>query len=402
MSIKKSWKQVERKRVFLFCLFSLLAWRLWLQVFLWLGWLVIPLGDNFLGGGLQHFLEHPGLWPWSNFDGEHYLAIAHNGYGKYEQAFFPFFPFLIKFIAGPFKENLFALLLSSLTISHFALFGSLVILYLLIKEDFDQRISLWSIFFLLAFPTSFFLISTYNESLFLFLVLSSFYAARKGRWWIAGICGVFASMTRLTGVLLLPALFMEWSIQQNINLLNKNELKDILFHFLKLSFSKFIPILIVPLGLIFYMHDLSVNYQDPLMFVHAQPVFGAQREVDKLILPYQVLWRYLKMISETKLNPLYFTVWLELMTSIGFFGLLIFAYLKKVRQSYLVFAFASYLLPTFTGTLLSMPRFVLVLFPGFIALALIKNVFLKALILGVSIILLIISTILFTRGYFVS
>lgn len=386
----KKWLKNNRETLtFIFVAF--LAWRIWVQVFLWLGWFIMPLKQILLGGGMENFLAHPGLWAWANFDGEHYLAIAHHGYGNLEQAFFPFYPWLIKTLVSPFKESLFALLLSGLTISHLAFFIALFLLYLLVQLDFDRKVAQLTIIFLLVFPASFFFGSVYAESLFLALALGSFYAARKKHWWLAGILGAFASATRVVGIFLLPALLWEWWEQrknQNSKIKTQN-LIDLVFIFL------------IPLGLLFYMRQLAINYHDPLMFYRTHSAFGAGRSTDKLILLYQVFWRYFKMMVTTKIDPLYYSVWLEFLSAAGFLVLLVFSYLKKIRISYLIFAVFAYMAPTLTGTFLSMPLLVLVLFPCFISLALIKNKFFRLLLLAICCLLLAVTTIFFTRGYFV-
>lgn len=108
------------------------------------------------------------------------------------------------------------------------------------------------------------------------------------------------------------------------------------------------------------------------------------------------------ILTVDKTNPIYFTVWLELVISLYALGLLIWAYIKKVRPSYLIFSFISFIIPTLTGTFSSMPRYVLVLFPIFIVLALIENKYLRYFIFSIHIILLFICTMLFTRGYWIA
>jgi len=246
-----------------------------------------------------------------------------------------------------------------------------------------------AILFLLVFPTSFFFGAAYTESLFLVLILGSFYAARKKNWWLAGVLGAFASATRIVGIFLLPALLWEWW-EQNKEIGNWRRM------------SSALPLLLIPLGLLFYMRFLASYFQDPLMFFHVQPAFGAQGSAGKLILLYQVFWRYLKMVVTTKLDPLYFTVWLELLTTTGFGVLLVYAQFKRIRLSYLIFAVFAFLAPTLTGTFCSMPRYVLVLFPCFIALALIKNRVFRTLFFVLCSMLLALATIFFTRGYWIA
>jgi Gpi18-like mannosyltransferase len=387
--LKENFK--KNKKTITFISLAFIAWRIWIQAFLIFGRLVLPLKDRFLGRGIEGLLTNPELWPWANFDGEHYLTIALQGYGNLEQAFFPLFPWLIKTLVYPLRENLSALLISGLTISHLAFLVALFLFYKLIRLDFDNKVAKLAILFLLVFPTSFFFGAIYTESLFLLLIIGSFYAARKEQWWIAGILGAMASATRVVGIFLLPALLWEWGAIRNWKLEIRNWRK----------MTSFFPLLLIPLGLLLYMRFLASYYQDPLMFFHVQPEFGAGRSADKLIMLYQVFWRYFKMIMTTKWDPLYFTVWLELLTTSGFGALLGFAYFKKIRLSYLIFGALAYIVPTLTGTFLSMPRFVLVLFPAFIALALIKNKVFRSLFFVLCSLLLALATIFFTRGYWI-
>jgi hypothetical protein len=60
-----------------------------------------------------------------------------------------------------------------------------------------------------VFPTSFFLLAPYSESLFLLLALLCLWGARRGRWAVAGLAGAAASATRNVGVLLAVPLAVE-------------------------------------------------------------------------------------------------------------------------------------------------------------------------------------------------
>jgi len=379
------------RKWFSFVFLAFLLWRALIQVFLQLGHFFLSLREGFLGGGLDNYLASPGIWAWANFDGQHYLGIAFRGYGHLQQAFFPLFPWLIKTLASPFSQSQFSYLLSGLTISHISIFISLFILYALVRLDYDEKVARLTTLFLLIFPTSFFFAAFYTESLFLALVLGTFYTARIKKWWLAGILGAFASATRVVGIFLFPAILWEWWEQRKMEN-GKWKMENLI---------SLIFIFFIPLGLLLYMRSLAINYHDSLMFFHVQPAFGAERSA-KLILLYQVFWRYAKMIATTKLDPLYFTVWLELATAITFLCLLVFSYFKKIRLSYLVFAVLAYITPTLTGTFLSMPRFVLVLFPCFISMALIKNRLAKILLFTFYFLLLIVSIIFFTRGYWIA
>lgn len=324
------------------------------------------------------------LWVWGNFDGVHYLMIAKSSYLAYfTQTFFPFYPLLIRLLA---KLLFNSYLIAALLISNIAFIGALFILNRMIILDGFRKSSRWIIVFLLFFPTSFYFGAVYSESIFLLLVLLSFYFARLNKWFFASLFGAFASATRLFGVFLLPSLIIEFYLQK------KRPKKIQLLYFL-----------LIPAGLIVYMFYLNYRFNDPLLFWHAQPAFGAERSGSTIILPPQVIFRYIKILASVSIyssgfwNALY-----ELVSFIYVVILLIFAHIKKIPFSYLVFSWLCLLLPSFTGTFSSMPRYVLVAFPIFIILGLIKNRQLKIFILLIHFVILLISAIFFTRGYWIS
>lgn len=374
--MKRSTDKDENKKIFWWITKIFIIWRLFLQLVVWLGEKIISPRPGYLGSSI-----------WANFDGIHYLGIAQNGYGLYQQAFFPLYPNLIRWLSN-FIHNY---LLSALLISHLTFLGALFFLYKLISFDYSPRFARSVIVLLLIFPTSFYFASVYTESLFLFLSVGSFYFARIKKWLLAGIFGALGSATRIVGIFLFPALLWEWGEQRKI-LDFKSKILNLFFVFL------------IPLGLIFYMRYLMLNYGDPLLFAHVQEYFGAQRTSGKIILLYQVFWRYFKMVLTTKLDPLYFTVWLELLIGGGFLVLLIYGYFRKVRVSWLIFGILSYVLPTLTGTFSSLPRYVVVIFPAFIVLEALREKYrwLRFFYPPLSFGLLILSLILFSRGYWIA
>lgn len=322
------------------------------------------------------------IWPWANFDGFHYLTIAKDGYvfGQI-QAYFPFYSVLVRQVARLIGDYL----LSGLLVSHLAFLGALLVGYRLTRLDYSKRVASQSLLALSLFPTAFFFLSFYTESLFLFLVFLVFYWWRKGKTWAAGLAGACAAATRIVGIFLIPALLYEvWQAE-------------------KRSLRKLIAAGLPSLGLLGYMGYLQQRFGDPLLFTHVQEGFGAGRTTEKLVLLYQVFWRYGKMVlTVDRGNPIYFTLWLEVLTAFVFLGLLVMAWRRGIRKSYLIFSLLAYLLPTLTGTFSSMPRYVLVLFPAFIIMGQAKQQRLFRLWLVISAILLFISAALFTRGYWVA
>ncbi len=367
-----------------FVLVAFLIWRIGILFFAFLAVRFVPLfGNNYLGGGFSNYTNNPLFWGHLNFDGEHYLAIAQNGYKPLEYFFFPFFPYLIRFLS--LNRDLFSISLLGLVISNLSFFVALLGIYKLIKLDFKENIARLAVILFLVFPTSFYFGAFYNESVFLALIIWSFLFARKGNFLFAGLAAMLASATRIIGVVMFPVLILEFLSQKRKN---------------------FLPILISPLGLITYMYYLLKQTGDPLVFLHQVSVFGQQRSSVLIFLP-QVFYRYFfKIIPSLTYSyfPVVFTTYLELGISIIFLILIFFCF-WKLRLSYCLYALFAYLIPTLAGSFSSMPRYVLVIFPVFILITiLIERIptFFKYLIFSVMILMLVVATMMFFRGYWVA
>lgn len=338
-----------------------------------------------LSNPMTHFL----LSPWANFDGIYYLVIATSGYTVDNSVFFPLLPTLIKGLTLPFGnlkplnpiEFFIALILVSVLF-----FIALILFYKLIKIDYPKNIAIWSVVFLLVFPTSFFLVSIYSEGLFLMLLLSSFYFARKKNWLLASIFGGLLTGTRFVGIAILPALVYEFWVQEKT-----------------LFKRKTLPLFIIPVGLLLYMWYNLINWKSPLHFIDAQGTFSNGRSVHEIILPPQTIFRYIKILDLLpKSQYEWWIALLELSVFIFASVMLFIAWKKRIRTSYLIFSMIAFFIPILTGTFTGLPRYVLPLFPMFIALALIKNKTLRVLYIVISAILLFILFVFFSKSYFVS
>lgn len=372
---------------------SKIPWKLILSVFLLLrvitltaslmGYAQIPFKPSFpYADAILAKYGHQLLWSWANFDGVHYIRLAQDGYVfELTQAFFPAYILLIRLVNILFQN----MVVSGLLISHISFIFMLAMLYKLIRIDYSEKIARRVLIFISLFPSSFYFLSVYTESLFLLLLVSMFYYVRTAQIPKAAVCGFGMTLSRIVGILAIPSIILE---------LKKDPHK---------KRGAIGLIIFSSMGLLLYMLYLWLEFKDPFLFAHVQSGFGSGRDTTKLVLFYQVIWRYVKMIfTVEKTNPIYFTIWLELISSAYALGLLIWAYIQKVRPSYLLFSFLSYLLPTLTGTFSSMPRYILVLFPIYIVLAQIKHAPLRWSLLAIHIFLLFICTMLFTRGYWIA
>jgi hypothetical protein len=145
---------------------------------------------------------------WERFDALWFLRIATAGYtdGDGSAAFFPLYPILI-WVVSPILGG--HPLGAALLISNAAFLGALIVLYFLTSSEFDERIARRTVLYLAIFPSAYFFLAPYSESLFLLLVVASLWAARREKWALAGVTGALAAVTRNVGVLLVLPLAVE-------------------------------------------------------------------------------------------------------------------------------------------------------------------------------------------------
>ena len=371
----------------LICLF--LTWKLLITIAALIAPFFLPLQLDSIARPLA--INAPYLaWIWVNFDGINYLTIARNGYQYPNYAYFPLFPFLSAFAHEVFHTPRTA---SGLWVSNIAFFVGLVFLYKITLLDFSKKIALRTVVFCLVIPTSFYYGAFYTDGLYFGLSVSSFYAARKSWWLLAGIAGYFAGLARLIGVALFPALLLEWYIQ--------NKQRDKSFRGLVKIFLKEqgFFLFLIPLGIITYGLYLQYNFGDFFLFQKAMKDWGQSQ----FIFPPQVLFRYLKILFVAQHNFPYFVAMFEFAAAL-FYCYLMLRMWKTLRSSYILLMFLTFLIPTLTGTWQSMPRYILHMFPAFIAIALI-TLSSKKLYYGLILFFVILQFFLiacFTRGYFVA
>ncbi len=168
---------------------------------------------------LTHFPDMLYLM-WIHFDSGFYLSIAHDGYwgpqtlhAQSNWGFFPFYPLLIRLVALPFGSAWSTYQIVGVCISNIAALIAAIYLYKLTTREFNNAIAARAVFYLGLFPMSFYLSALYPESLFLALSIACIYYARLRHWWLAGLLGALAALTRPSGVLLVVALAWEyWNV----------------------------------------------------------------------------------------------------------------------------------------------------------------------------------------------
>jgi hypothetical protein len=188
------------------------------------------------------------LWlsTWQRWDGLWYQLIAEHGYRTAEgsTAFYPLYPLLMKLVSIPLLGET---AVAGLLVSTVAFAVAVRLLYELVGFEVAQmqqssvvqrgsrrpptasrsgrgtlagsasvdarQVAVITILLLALYPSAFFLFAPYTESLFLALTVGCFLFARQGRWWVAGVLGFFAALTRAQGALLLLVMGYEYARQ---------------------------------------------------------------------------------------------------------------------------------------------------------------------------------------------
>ena len=126
---------------------------------------------------------------------------------------------------------------------------------------------------------------------------------------------------------------------------------------------------------------------------------------DKIIFPLQVVWRYLKIIfTDRSFSMTYWVATIEFLFVVWYLVISIYSY-SRIRFSYFVFMVLSLLIPSLTGTFAGMPRYGLHIYPFFLSVAIFlsgRPFTIKTLYFFISIVLMFIVVMFFTRGYFIS
>jgi hypothetical protein len=137
--------------------------------------------------------------PAVRWDSSYYVFTAQHGYEALGQtAFFPFYPMVMRAVATITYSEVVAGVLVSL--ASFAI--ALVLLHRLADLDFGPDVARRTVWLIALFPAAVFFSAVYTEALFLVLSVGAVYAARKGSWAWAGALGGMAALTRNTGVLI--------------------------------------------------------------------------------------------------------------------------------------------------------------------------------------------------------
>lgn len=380
-------------------------------IIIFLGWVVCLFAINKIS---NYFLENktsyeiyydkislpqklkPIILPWLNFDGRNYFEIAVNWYrpflymkdGKgfadehHYRVFFPLYPGLIKILSfNSFINPIFI----GLLISYASFLASLFLIKkILTKEKINQNKILKIIICLISFPTGFYFLGFYTESLFLLLSLLVFYYLDKKNYLLSSIFCALATGTRIVGVtLIFPIIYEIYKEYKSTK---------------KINWS----FLLTPLGLIFYMIYTQIASGNALNIYLKEENWG---KTVSLFGPFKIIYESINKIIngliKLNLNSNYLIEVTEFFTILIFIFIIFYLY-KKIKMSYWIFITTNILIILLSGSLSSVHRYVAILFPIYFFIGeKIKSKY-YYLIISIFIFLQIIFAGLFLRGYWVA
>jgi hypothetical protein len=321
--------------------------------------------------------------PAARFDAAWYLAIAHHGYAVGGRAaFFPLFPGLVR-VGG---EVVGSPLVAGILISSACGLGGLYFLHRLVAIDFGIERARTVVWLAAWFPGALVISAVYSESLFLLVSVGAIYAARLGRWPLAGMLGAAAAATRSGGVIVIVPLLIIYLYGPRLDR-SARDLGSGLWPRYRPRADILWLLVAVPAGLAAYVLYLGLSTGDPTSVFSAQaawhrsfvPLGGlalgllsAARGLVELVLPglarspaantHGVPTQLIDLRDIAMFCFLVGGIWLCVEAS------------RRLNPAYVAYAICGLALPLSVPAggfpLMSLPRFELVIFPLWIALAL--------------------------------
>jgi hypothetical protein len=246
--------------------------------------------------------------PTARWDASWYLVIAHYGYrpdlGVYTSsrtAFFPLYPLGLRAISNAGLPPVLAGVLLSLGAFALALYGThrLTTLELTAIGRTDSGDVARLAVMVMAFaPMAFYFSAVYSESLYLALSVGVFWCARQGRWAWACALAALAGATRSAGVVLaLPVLMLYLYGPREDRAPDFARIRRLAPRYRLRRDVLWLGV--VPAGLAAYMAYLALSGGDALMPFHAQDVWDR-----RFAGPYMGVWDGMKAAFQGALQLL--------------------------------------------------------------------------------------------------
>ena len=357
-----------------------LFWRLGLFLVTYLGSKTFPLVANNSPGAIGDGKYFNYWLSWAQWDGGNYLSIAAHGYQNTQYyAFAPLFPLSVKFFSLLLSSNIFT---TGLVIANVAFVIFLLFFNYYLKRNYSLKVANSSLVTFLTFPTAFFGVAYYSESLFLLFVIVFLIFLSRRNYTGSAILVIFASLTRFIGIFLTISMFYTY-------LLDKK------FRWSKLGIS-FASLFFSFIGIFSYMVFMKFSAGHYLQFLLSQSFW--QRTAQD---PVSTIFSYLWSIITLQHRPI--NDYFDLISTVSFIFLLIWG-VRRISTSLWLFSTLAILIPASTGTLSGIPRYQLASIGSFIIIGqmLEEHPKLKIPFWTISLLMQALLAVLFINGHWVA
>ena len=316
---------------------------------------------------------------WDRWDAAHYLYLATHGYAATGDArnliaFFPLYPAVISAVAAiglPAR-------IAALLISNVAGVAAAILLYELARTGDREKSAFRAAAFFTVFPTAYFLMVGYTEALFCALAFGAILQARRQRWVASGTLAGLAAAARLTGLALLPAIVIELFMARRI---------------LRSIWQGLVPPLLIVLGFASYLLTNLLVLGSPMAFVAVQrdhwshslaaPWVGFAAAIRSIT--WRVPWEKLTVGGG------------EIVGGMAAYATTTLSWLR-LRPSDAAYATVLTVMVTFLPFWLSIPRYLLSMYPLFLLVGRIRSRWVYLPLVGASFLAQIVFGLAFGRG----
>jgi len=291
------------------------------------------------------------LAPWYRWDVIEFYTVTINGYEPgtplaHLIVKFPIVPLMIRGIGFLGIHNLF---LAGFIMATLVSLPIPILMEKLARLDYGEDISERSAWFLLIFPMSFCLHLPLTEGIFMVLALNAFLAARKNDWKQAAITAALAGATRVNGILLIPALVAEAAYQYSVE---------------RKWCSGWMWLALAPLGTIIYCGLCFWLFGDVFAYMKFQPEYAGQH----VTWPWIGITNLIHHALTTSSIDRFVYIYPECVALVFLMVITVWTCFKY-RPSYSIWTALNLLLCISTTSILSLPRYAIVIFPIYLILA---------------------------------